>query len=250
MGAGCAGTPPTDSAGANPAAAKGDGGASAAGQRVLPAALHEPAVPPAGEGWNPLLDGRSLAGWKVVEFGGHGEVSMAGGAVLIEMGAALSGMAVTNPVPRQNYEVVWDAMKVDGNDFFAAMTLPFGESYFTFVTGGWGGGVVGISSLDGLDASENESTKYAGFDKARWYRFKVEVTPQRIRGWIDEELTVNAEIGDRRVALRTGDIDLCIPLGIASWQTTGAVRGVWIRPLAPARQSEAPAAGPGTNVRS
>lgn len=234
LATGCAGTSTRQGAGTRAAAGgQGEQAEQSGANRVLPASLREPAVPPAGAGWKALLDGRGLVGWKVVEFGGHGEISVTGGAVLIEMGAALSGIAVTNPVPRQNYEVVWDAMKVDGNDFFAAMTLPFGESHFTFVTGGWGGGVVGISSLDGLDASENESTKYAGFDKARWYRFRVEVTPARIRGWIDEELTVNAEIGDRRVSLRTGDIDLCIPLGIASWQTTGAVRGVWIRTLPP-----------------
>ena len=44
--------------------------------------------------------------------------------------------------------------------------------------GGWGGGVVGISSIDTMDASENETTKYRQFVTDRWYKVRLRVTPR------------------------------------------------------------------------
>ena len=52
--------------------------------------------------------------------------------------------------------------------------------------GGWGGGgVVGISSVDDLDASENETMNIEGFNDNTWYRVRVRVTDQKIEAWID-----------------------------------------------------------------
>ena len=44
-----------------------------------------------------------------------------------------------------------------GGDFFATLTFPVDDSFCTFVTGGWGGDIVGLSSIDGWDASDNET---------------------------------------------------------------------------------------------
>ena len=40
-------------------------------------------------------------------------------------------------------------MKVDGDDFFCAITFPVGETYATFVPGSWSGTVVGIRASTG-----------------------------------------------------------------------------------------------------
>jgi hypothetical protein len=45
--------------------------------------------------------------------------------------------------------------------------LPRGIRSRTFICGGWGGAVVGISSIDGQDASMNETTKYIKFEDDR-----------------------------------------------------------------------------------
>lgn len=61
----------------------------------------------------------------------------------------------------------------NGSDFYCGLTFPVGNSpCCSFIVGGWGGGVVGLSSLDGSDASENETTKYQEFDNKRWYKVR------------------------------------------------------------------------------
>ena len=49
-----------------------------------------------------------------------------------------------------------------------------GNSFCSFVVGGWGGGVVGLSSVDGSDASENETSRSKEFKRGQWYRVQVE----------------------------------------------------------------------------
>ena len=186
-------------------------------------------VRPGPNGWQPLFDGKTLNGWKSTEFGGRGEVDVKGGLLTIHMGAMLSGVSWTNPLPKVDYEVELDAMKVDGGDFFCGLTFPVGESFCSLIVGGWGGGVVGLSSIDGQDASENETTKFMTFEKNRWYHIRLRVTKPKIEAWIDNEKLVDQSIVDRRVSLRPGEIELSAPFGLATWQTTAALRDLRIR---------------------
>ncbi|MSU04295.1 MAG: DUF1080 domain-containing protein [Pedosphaera sp.] len=178
-----------------------------------------------------LFDGLSLKGWRETDFAGHGEIEIKASNLVINAGAALSGITWTNAFPTNNFEIIVEAKKVLGSDFFAAMTFPVDGSHATFVAGGWGGGVVGISSLDGQDASENETVKYHKFEMNQWYRFKVKVTPGKIEAWIDEKEMVNIDIKARKVSLRHGEIDLNKPFGIATYQTSGGIRRVELKRL-------------------
>ena len=76
--------------------------------------------------------------------------------------------------------------------------------------------MVGLSSLDGYDASENETSQRVEFLKGRWYKLRLQVTTQRIAAWIDDVLMFEFEVGSREVGLRYGDIELSKPFGIAS----------------------------------
>jgi hypothetical protein len=99
------------------------------------------------------------------------------------------------------------------------------------VTGGWGGDIVGLSSLDGWDASDNETRTYFDFEKGRWYAFRLRVTPERIGGWIDDREIFNVQIAGRTVGLRPGEIKLSAPFGFASYGTKGALRKIDYRML-------------------
>ena len=116
-----------------------------------------------------MIEIRNLNGWTVTPYGGQGEPMVKDGQMILEPGATLSGIHWTNKLPVMNYETVVEVMKVDGSDFFCGLTFPVGTNHCTFVVGGWGGGTVGLSSVDQLDASENATTTHMAFPKNKWY---------------------------------------------------------------------------------
>lgn len=178
-----------------------------------------------------LFDGKSLAGWKETPFSRHGAARVEDGAILLTAGSPLTGITWTRDFPRTAYEVRFEAARMKGGDFFASLTFPVGDSHCTFVTGGWGGDIIGLSSIDGWDASDNETRAYFTFETGRWYAFRLQVTEDRIRAWIDEKMVVDVEIGGRTVGLRYGEIQLSAPFGFASYGTTGALRKIEMKRL-------------------
>ncbi|MGE3313990.1 MAG: DUF1080 domain-containing protein [Planctomycetaceae bacterium] len=185
----------------------------------------------AGSGWTSLFDGKSLEGWKITDFGGQGDVRVEDGAILLELGNDLTGVTRESGVPTINYEVELEAMRVDGADFFCGLTFPVKNDACSLILGGWGGGLVGLSSLDGFDASENETSSYREFENGKWYRVRLKVTEARIEAWIDDEQIIDADIANRRVSVRI-EIELSRPFGLATWRTKGAIRNIRVRPLA------------------
>ncbi|MBS1858791.1 MAG: DUF1080 domain-containing protein [Acidobacteria bacterium] len=193
-------------------------------------------APAAEGGWRPLFDGKSLAGWKESDFFGAGKVRLQSGQILIGAGVltGITWAGAAPPMPRTNYEIRVEAERVSGGDFFAGITFPVGNSYCTWINGGWGGRVVGLSSIDGADAAGNDTTLDWQFQTGRWYTLRLRVTPERITAWIDRERVIDAAIAGKWIALREGDIDRSIPFGIATYATVGAVRKIEWRPVPPA----------------
>jgi hypothetical protein len=186
-----------------------------------------------------MFDGATLAGWRETAFAGHGEVHYQSGVAVLSMGSPFTGINWTNEFPKVNYEVALDAMRVMGSDFFCGLTVPVGTNFCSLIVGGWGGSLVGISSLDGMDASENETTKFKNFESGHWYRIRLRVTEKKIQAWIDKEKLVDVSIADRRISVRPGDIELSEPFGLAAWQATAALREIKFRPVsAPAGKDE------------
>jgi hypothetical protein len=194
------------------------------------AAAQTPA-PFEGEGWKPLFDGKTLTGWKETDFAGRAEVQCESGLIVLNMGSPFTGINWTNEFPKLNYELALDAMRVSGSDFFCGLTVPVGESHCSLIVGGWGGSLLGISSLDSMDASENETTKFLNFEQQRWYRLRLRVTEGRIEGWVDKDKLIDVVTTGKRISVRPGDIELSRPIGIASWQTTAALREIRLRPV-------------------
>lgn len=177
-----------------------------------------------------LFDGQSLGQWKITDFGGQGDVSVKDGAMYLAMGNYMTGVTWSGPVVRMNYEISLEAMRVEGNDFFCGLTFPVGDSPCTLVLGGWGGSVCGLSSLDHYDASENETTRLISFEKGRWYKVRLRVLPTQIQAWLDDESIVDVDVTGRKIDIRI-EVDLCQPLGIATYATTGAIRNIRLTKL-------------------
>jgi YbgC/YbaW family acyl-CoA thioester hydrolase len=198
----------------------------------LAATMAAHAQPKTGE-WQPLFDGKSLQGWRETPFTGRGEVRISNGRIVLGAGSPMTGITWTGPFPRTDYEVRLEGARLQGSDFFASLTFPVEDSYATWVTGGWGGDIVGLSSIDGWDASDNETRSYFNFENGRWYALRIQVTEERIRAWIDDKPVIDVLIGGRSIGLRPGEIELSAPLGFASYHTAGALRKAEYRLLRP-----------------
>ena len=210
-------------------------GAALLAPGLLAGQVARPATAPAAGEWRSLFDGKTLAGWKESDFFGAGNVTVEKGVILIGNGAltGINWAASSLPFPNSNYEVRIEAARLKGIDFFAGITFPVGDSFCTWINGGWGGEVVGLSSLDGADASENETTFTQKFELGRWYSLRLRVTPTTISAWIDDELVIDVAIGKKWIALREGDIDRSMPFGIAAYSTVAGVRKIEWRPVTP-----------------
>jgi hypothetical protein len=203
--------------------------------RVVLAAWIGSGALPAAEEWRPLFDGKSLAGWKESDFFGAGKVTVDKGVINIGYGAltGITWAGTALPFPKTNYEIRVEATRIKGSDFFAGITFPVGDSFCTWINGGWGGDVVGLSSIDGADAFSNETGFSMKFETGRWYTFRLRVTPTAISAWIDEEPVIDVKTEKRSIALREGEIIHSAPFGIAAYSTTAGVRKIEWRPLAP-----------------
>ncbi|HSI13067.1 MAG TPA: DUF1080 domain-containing protein [Chthoniobacter sp.] len=179
--------------------------------------------------WQSLFDGKTLTGWKAPNFSGQGTVEIEDGAMVLGIGSDICGMNPTIDVPKMNYEVSLQAARLDGTDFFCGLTLPYDKTSFTIVLGGWGGALVGLSSINGDDASENETTKFIKFDKGKWYKIRARVTPDKIEAWLDEDKIINVETYGKKIDMRPGEIESSAPFGLATFRTRGAFKDIKLR---------------------
>ena len=182
--------------------------------------------------WKDLFDGESLIGWKAPEFGGEGEVRVEDGSIVMEMGNMMTGVTYTGDLPRSNYELTLEGMRLEGHDFFCTTTFPVGDDPCTLVVGGWGGTVVGLSTVNYYDASDNPTTRFADFKNDRWYKIRLRVTDAKVEAWIDDEKYVNQVREGNKFGIRF-EVELSKPLGITTWATKGAVRDIRVRALKP-----------------
>jgi hypothetical protein len=186
----------------------------------------------AATGEQSLFDGKTLKGWKPTGYGAGGEVTVSDAQIIIEAGDPLSGIVVDGEPPaRMNYEISYEAMRLEGDDFFCALTAPVDQASCTLVLGGWGGTLVGISSIDGLDASENSTNLHRKFDSNRWYRIRFRVTPKKLEAWIDDKQVIDANIEGKKISMRRGQIEMSQPLGFSNYRTKSALRNVKFRKL-------------------
>lgn len=182
--------------------------------------------------WQRLFDGKALAGWQSTKFGGEGAVKVENGQIVLEAGGGdLTGITWVGPeLPTTNYEIALQAMRVEGSDFFAGVTFPVAGSFCSLILGGWGGTVVGLSSINGMDASENDTSQSIAFEPRRWYNIRIRVTPAKIEAWLDERQIISQDLKGNDIGIRI-EMELSRPLGVAAWRTKSALRDIRLRRL-------------------
>lgn len=189
-------------------------------------------VPQAPRTWS-LLEGTAAAQWQQAGIPDEGKIHVANGELTLATGQPMTGakwVGWTQDLPQTNYALTYEALRVEGGDIFGMATFPVGshQSHATFVIGGWGGTVTGISSIDFQDANENQTRAEQRFENNRWYKVRIEVRPEDLRAWVDDRIVVNASIKGRHVSLRPGYIDHCLPFGFASYEAKAKIRNLLI----------------------
>jgi hypothetical protein len=175
-----------------------------------------------------LFGGETLQGWQISEYSGHGPVYVLDSCIVLETGKTCTGIRWIKEFPKTDYEVTLEAKRTDGSDFFCGMIFPVGEDYSTLIIGGWGGNVVGLSSIDGYDAANNATGQMRILSSNRWYSIRLRVSPDYIEAWIDKDKIVEFEIGGHRLSLRW-EMEPFKPFGFATWKTTSMIRNVVVK---------------------
>lgn len=184
-----------------------------------------------------LLSPEQLQHWSPAGIPDEGRTSVSIGEVVLEPSGPLTGLRYANwqkgRMPVSDYAITFDATRVEGDDFFAAVTFPIRniDTCATLVIGGWGGGLVGISSIDGQDAAENSTRGEHQFENGKAYRFRLEVRDNELKAWIEDRLVINVSIKGRTLSLRPGYIEKCAPFGLATYSTTGRIRNLCVETL-------------------
>lgn len=182
-------------------------------------------------GWEALFDGKTLTNWQPTKFFGEAPVRVENGQIILEAGSDLTGITWSGrELPKSNYELALQAMRVAGRDFFAGVTFPVGDSFCSLILGGWGGQVVGLSSINGMDASENETSQSVEFESGRWYDIRIRVTAAKIEAWLDNRQIINVNLKGNEIGVRI-EVEKSKPLGVASWRTKAALRDIRLRRL-------------------
>ncbi len=180
--------------------------------------------PPVKEGWLPLTKANTLDGWEVTNFGGEGEVKMEDDMIHMAMGEPLTGITYKGKdFPKSNFEIKVEARRLQGNDFLCGLTFPVGDGHASLIAGGWGGGVVGLSSVDGNDASENSTSTYRDFENNKWYSFRVRVDDEHVTAWVDDIRVFKQERKGHDFSVRA-EVLSSRPLGYCAFQSKIQIR--------------------------
>ncbi len=185
-----------------------------------------------------MFNGKDLTGWKVLDdgfFDTAGKVSADKGRLVLSAGSDMTGIQWTGDIPKDNYEVTLEAMRVDGDDFFCGVTFPVAGGHATLICGGWGGQVVGLSNVDGYAAAENMTTTTMEFETGRWYEVDLMVSEGRVTVWIDDEKVIDLATKDHEFDVWLQQEDTR-PFGFTTYCTTGALRKIALRRLASAKR--------------
>ena len=168
-----------------------------------------------------------LSGWQIADrfdFKEGGDISVqADGTLSLGRGQPATGLSYRGAPPPNHYQLTWEARRTDGSDFFCGLTFPIRGNFATLIVGGWGGGVVGVSNIDGLSAVENETTDYREFENNRWYKFKLTIDAKSLVFSIDDEKIIDIDHEGHEYSI-WWEQEQMTPLGFATWYSASEIR--------------------------
>lgn len=169
--------------------------------------------------------------WAASSFGGDGDVTFTPESITMTAGDPITGVRCLAKLPKENFEIELEGRRNNNFDFFCALSFPVGEDgHCSFVVGGWAGAVVGLSSVDGLDAARNSTKKLMHFENGQWYKIRTRVDKESIRCWIDDALVVEQPRAGHKFDIRV-EMHESLPLGIAAFMCDSEIRNVRWRQL-------------------
>ena len=181
-----------------------------------------------------LFDGKTLEGWRAADKNAYekpGKLEVKEGAIVMQKGRIATGVVYAKKdFPTTNYEVLLEARRTDGSDFFCGITFPVGKQHCSFICGGWGGSTTGLSNVDNFAADENDTTGFIEFKNGRWYKIRLRVTDEKIEAWIDKEKLVDLERKDKKFDIWWEQEPLK-PFGIGNWYTASELRNITLTRL-------------------
>jgi len=186
--------------------------------------------------WQNLFDGKTLDGWRAADENGAPsdkvKASVEKGLVVLHASDGGGWLWGTHPMPKVDYEFSIEAMRRQGANDFASLKFPVGEDVCRLQVGGWGeGDVVGLDTIDGRNANENEATRHIEFQNDRWYTIRVRVTSERIRAWIDDWNVIDLETRGKKIS---AGMPQGVSCGVCTWNGEAAYRAIRVRQLKPA----------------
>ena len=181
-----------------------------------------------------LFDGKTLDGWKKTDFFHAGEVKVEDGRIVLAAGELDDRHHHHAPGPAHDglrADLRGDAARA-GTTSSPRRPSPWASRTSRWSTAAGAATSTGLSSLDGMDASENETTRSIKYEDRTWYRFRVRVTGEVIRCWVGDKEVIAVNHKEKHVGTRveTGANE---PLGFATWKTAGALRNIEVRALTP-----------------
>lgn len=172
-----------------------------------------------------LFDLSTLADWETGVFGNPDDFELTDTGIVIPQTSTLAGMTYRGGPPVTPYRLHVDVTKRYGDDFFLGLTFPVRDSYLTLVLGGWGGGVSGLSCIDGEDASDNATKHVEYFPNGKRQTVVVDVADERVVARIDGRVLVDADLRGKELGLRT-EVLASRPLGVATFATSSLIHRI------------------------
>ena len=183
--------------------------------------------------WVSMFDGKKLGEWKILakdDFEMHGAVEVKDGSIVLERGTSFTGIVRPGKFPTEGFEIELEAMRRVGVDIFCGLTFPVGKSHCTLVLGGWGDSVVGLSSIDDMNASDNEFMQMLSFKNNKWHRVHLRVTKAKVLVWINDKEVLDVPRAEHKFTVYE-ELKVARPLGFFTWETEGALRKIRYRTL-------------------
>ncbi len=184
-----------------------------------------------------LFDGSDFEGWRAIRHfdvppsdgtGIGGQVFMEDGWLVLGPGNPMSGAAWTSAVPRIDYEITFEAKRLDGRGDFC-LAFPVYSSTCLLQAGAWDMELLGIDVLDGRHPPDNETGQAFYLEQGTPYRFCLRVTDNSLAVRVNGRTWIDFSIAGHRFSLdrKWRKMD-AVGIG-AAWGTSAAFRNIKLR---------------------